>query len=70
MEREVRGSIPGLATWNSEIDYLLLPSREMAEIPLKRRKSSIQPTNQFSQYFFDFIQAIAWLLNIVKSQAN
>ena len=23
-----------------------LPSRDMAEIPLKRRKSSIQPTNQ------------------------
>ena len=31
---------------NSEIGYLLLPSRDMAEIPLKRRKSSIQPTNQ------------------------
>ena len=30
----------------SEIGYLLLPSRDMAEIPLKRRKSSIQPTNQ------------------------
>ena len=26
--------------------YLLLPSRDMVEIPLKRRKSSIQPTNQ------------------------
>ena len=31
----------------SEIGYLLLPSRDMAEIPLKRRKSSIQPTNQW-----------------------
>ena len=41
----VRGSIPGLATWISEIGYLLLPIRDMAEIPLKRRKSSIQPTN-------------------------
>ena len=30
----------------SEIGYLLLPRRDMAEIPLKRRKSSIQPTNQ------------------------
>ena len=29
-----------------EIGYLLLPSRDMADIPLKRRKSSIQPTNQ------------------------
>ena len=28
----------------SEIGYLMLPSRDMAEIPLKRRKSSIQPT--------------------------
>ena len=35
-------SIPGLATWISETGYLLLPSRHMAEIPLKRRKSSIQ----------------------------
>ena len=45
-EQEVRGSIPGLATRISEIGYLLLPSRDMAEIPLKRRKSSIQLTNQ------------------------
>ena len=40
-KQEVRGSIPGLATWISEIGYLLLPSRDMAEIPLKWRKSSI-----------------------------
>ena len=33
------------ATWISEFGYLLLPSRELAEIPLKRRKSSIQRTN-------------------------
>ena len=39
-EQEVRGSIPRI----SEIGYLPLPSRDMAEIPLKRRKSSIQPT--------------------------
>ena len=45
-EQEVRGSIPRLATWISEIGYLPLPSRDMAEMPLKRRKSSIQPTNQ------------------------
>ena len=45
-EQEVRASIPRLATQISEIGYLPLPSRDMAEIPLKRRKSSIQPTNQ------------------------
>ena len=45
-EQEVRGSIPGLATWISEIGYILLPSWDMAEIPLKRRKSSMQLTNQ------------------------
>ena len=44
--QEVRGSIPRLATWISKIGYLLLPSRDMAEIPLKRRKSSMQPTNK------------------------
>ena len=38
-EKEVRASI-------SEIGYLLLPRCDMAEIPLKRRKSSIQLTNQ------------------------
>ena len=30
----------------SEVGYLLLPSRDMAEILLKRHKSSIQPTNK------------------------
>ena len=45
-EQEVRGLILSLATLISEIGYLLLPSRHMAEIPLKRLKSSIQPTNQ------------------------
>ena len=33
-------STPGLVTAISEIGYLLLPSRDMAEISLKRRKSS------------------------------
>ena len=46
LEQEVRGSIPGLATWISEIGYLMLPSRDIDEIPLEPRKSSIQPTNQ------------------------
>ena len=36
-EQEVRGSIPGLAIRISEIGYLLFPSRDMAEIPLKQR---------------------------------
>ena len=45
-EQEVRGSIPGLAATISEIGYLLLPSRDMAERSLKRRKSSKQLTNQ------------------------
>ena len=30
-EQEVRGLIPGLAATISEIGYLLLPSRDMAE---------------------------------------
>ena len=39
------GSIPGLAATISEIGYLLLPSRDMVEISLNRRKSSNnQPT--------------------------
>ena len=45
-EQEVQSSIPGLAATISEIGYLLLPSRDMAERLLKRRKSSKQPTNQ------------------------
>ena len=32
--QEVRGSIPGLAATISEIGYLLLPSRDMAETSL------------------------------------
>ena len=39
------GSIPGLTATISEIGYLLLPSRDMAERSLKQRKSSKQPTN-------------------------
>ena len=35
-----RGSIPGLASTISEIGYLLLPSRNMAERSLKRHESS------------------------------
>ena len=43
MGAEVRGSSPCLATTISEIGYLLLPSRDMAEILLQRRKFN-QPT--------------------------
>ena len=46
MKQEVRVSILGLVATISEIAYLLLPSRNVTEIPLKRRKSSLQPTNQ------------------------
>ena len=40
--KEVRGSIPGLTATILEICYLLLPSRDIAEILLKQRKSSTQ----------------------------
>ena len=53
VEQEVRGLIPCLAASISEIGYLLLPSRDMAEIPLKRRIFSIQPTNQPIIYVLD-----------------
>ena len=43
---QVRGWIPGLAARISVIGYLLLPSRNMAEISLKLRKSSKQPTTK------------------------
>ena len=63
-EQEVRGSIPRLATWISEIGYLLLLSRNMAEIPLKRRKVSIQPTVPPSVCHRNFNLAhIFWSIN-------
>ena len=37
LEQEIRVSIPGLIATISEIGYLLLPSRDMAERSLKRR---------------------------------
>ena len=40
----------GFATTISENGYLLLPSRDMAERSLKRRKSSNQPTNQPTEH--------------------
>ena len=46
-EKEDRVRLPALPLEFSEIGYLLLPSRDMAKIPLKRRKSSIQPTNRY-----------------------
>ena len=47
--QEDRGSIPG---------YLLLPNRDMAEIPLKRLKSSIQQTNQLHVPCISIISSI------------
>ena len=41
-----RGSSPFLATMISEIGYLPLPSRDMTEITLKRRKILNQSTNE------------------------
>ena len=41
-EQEVRGSIPCLAPTISEIGYLLLPSRDMAERLLKRQTKFLQ----------------------------
>ena len=46
-----KGSIPSLATWISEIGYIVTivspaSKSHMAEILLKQCKSSIQPTNQ------------------------
>ena len=64
-EQEVRDSIPRLATWISEIGYLLLPSRDMAEIPLKRRKSSIQPTNQPTNKSMQEYKILCYYVNIV-----
>ena len=64
-EQEVRGSIPRLATWISEIGYLMLPSRDIAEIPLKRRKSSIQPTNQPTNKSMQEYKILCYYVNIV-----
>ena len=64
------GSLPGLATWISEIGYLLLPSRDMAEIPLKRLKSSIQPTNHILLIFMFWdcplwsVHCVMWLSHV------
>ena len=68
VEQEVRGSIPRLYTWISEIGYLLLPSRDMAEILLKRRKSSIQLTNQPSDMCGD--RCSKWMLLQLSSNAH
>ena len=76
-EQVVQGSIPRLATWISEIGYLPLPSHDMSEISLKRRKSSIQPTNQpgdkatmlhmlvFMARLFNWYQTICFHVQIV-----
>ena len=48
--------IPGLTTTISEIGYLLLPSRNMAERLLKWRKSLKQPTNQAMIFTSDQVE--------------
>ena len=58
-EQEVRASIPGLAATISEIGYLLLPSRDMAEIPLKRCKNN-QPTEGEVPHHF------VWCLSVPR----
>ena len=55
-----RGSIPGLATWFFRDCLSPLPSCNMAEIPLKRRKSSIQPTNQKGKVNVKSLQSYWW----------
>ena len=67
-EQEVRGSIPGLATWITDIGYLLLPSCDMSEIPLKRLKSSIQPTNQASSPYLEINRSIICKLATAKQR--
>ena len=64
-EQDVRVSIPRLATRISEIGYLLLPSRNMAEIPLTRRKSLIQPTNRMtmSERYMTMVKSNVLLLH-------
>ena len=66
-EQEVRGSIPRLATWISEIGYLPLQSRDMAEIPLKRRKSSIKPNQTKPMLSFIVYSNMTWFFSPIKS---
>ena len=49
-EQEDRVRFPASPLEFSEIGYLLLPSRDMAERSLNRRESSKQPTNQLRQF--------------------
>ena len=53
---DLRDTIHTFKINKTEIGYLLLPCRDMAEIPLKRRKSSIKPTNQPT----NFIDVMTW----------
>ena len=47
-EQEVQCSIPGLAATISEIGDILLPNRDMAEIPLTSAKAVLDP--QYNQH--------------------
>ena len=51
-EQEDQGSIPCLATWIFRDWLSPASSRDIAEIPLKRRKSSIQPTTILEMSIF------------------
>ena len=56
MEQEVRGSIPGFAATILEIGYLLLPSRDMAEISpnLQYNQPTIRQIFLLSAYKYHF----------------
>ena len=68
MEKEVCGSNPGLAATISEIGYLLLPSRDMAQRSLKRRKNqNNQPTETAQPIltYFDIKQVLNVLYQVL-----
>ena len=66
-EQEVRGSIPCLAIWISEIGYILLQSRDMAEIQLKRCKTPIKPTKQKKfHHLYKYLKCFFVLISLSK----
>ena len=51
-EREVRGSIPSLAATISEIGYLLLPNRNMADtLYIAKATHILKTTNQLTKQY-------------------
>ena len=59
----IQGLIPGLTATISDIGYLLLPCRNMAELSLKWSKPSIKQINQPSNS-----KMVNWRLQIIQSQ--